>query len=115
MVTRPLAIIVVWLSVIAGGGSVALAATEPEPTPPPSTFNVFYPEERPLTDCLNNSIPLPNCGSEARGGWAQTTVFVAILAALGFIGWRISRIVRQNRRALDASSARDAVGGGRAP
>ena len=113
MLLRPLAIVVLWCSLIGVGGQIADAATEP--TPPPSTFNVFYPEERPITDCLNNSIPLPNCGSEARGGWEQTTIFVALLAGLGFIGWRISRIVRGNRRALDASTARDGVGGGRAP
>lgn len=61
------------------------------------TVNDFFPEERQLSDCLN-SLPKPNCGSDARGGWAQAVVFLAILAALGFIAWRIVAASRRARR-----------------
>ena len=86
------------------GTAVTAAGSEPAPTPPPSTFNVFYPEERPLTDCLG-ALQRPNCGSEARGGWAQAAVFAALVAGLGFIGWRIMRIVRRRRDEPATASA----------
>lgn len=63
--------------------------------PPDDTVNEFFPEERSLGDCLS-SLPKPDCGSEARGGWRQTTVLLAILAGLAFIAWRI---VLQSRKA----------------
>ena len=88
------------------------------------TINEFYPEERPLSDCLS-SLPKPDCGSEARGGWAQTTVFVVIIAALGFIAWRIIASSRRARRAAsptttrsgtpDATTVPDVDGGDPAP
>lgn len=95
------------------------------------TINEFFPEERPLSDCLS-SLPKPNCGSEARGGWAQTTVLLAIVAGLAFIAWRIVAGARRSRRARiqrdaagpagaitggtrDATTARDGDGGDPAP
>lgn len=86
------------------------------------TINEFFPEERPLSDCLS-SLPKPDCGSEARGGWAQTTVFVAILAGLAFIAWRIVAGARRARRAAPELTARtpdpttvpDGDGGGQRP
>lgn len=87
---------VVWLALLGGGAALAQGEPAPPQTPPPSTFNVFYPEERALTDCQNNSIPLPNCGSKARGGWRQTLVFGLMVGGLGFIGWQI---VRSSKRA----------------
>jgi hypothetical protein len=70
------------------------AAATPDP-PPPDTINEFFPEQRSLGDCLS-SLPKPDCGSSARGGWRQTVVLVAILAGLGFIAWRI---VAQSKKA----------------
>lgn len=92
------------------------------------TINEFYPEERPLSDCLS-SLPKPDCGSEARGGWAQTTTFLAIIAGLAFIAWRIIASSRRARRAAgsamsptttrpgtrDATTVPDGDGGGPAP
>ena len=69
--------------------------TPPPDPPPPDTINEFFPEQRSLGDCLS-SLPKPDCGSSARGGWRQTVVLVAILAGLGFIAWRI---VAQSRKA----------------
>lgn len=105
----------------AAGASPAAdaVATTPDDDTPRPTFNDFYPDQRPLGDCLNNSIPLPNCGSEARGGWAQTTVFVAIIAGLAFIAWRIVAASRRARAELsrtpDATTAPDGDGGDPAP
>ncbi|MEY2959934.1 MAG: hypothetical protein RLZZ01_2502 [Actinomycetota bacterium] len=75
------------------------ATTEPstdEERPTRPTINQFYPEERPLSDCLS-SLPKPNCGSDARGGWRQLAVLGAILGGLGFIAWRIVATARRAR------------------
>ena len=69
------------------------------------TLNEFYPEQRPLSECLS-SLPKPDCGSEARGGWAQTTVFVALLVGLAFIAWRIVAGARRARGSPITSGAR---------
>ncbi|MAT05168.1 MAG: hypothetical protein CL424_09010, partial [Acidimicrobiaceae bacterium] len=84
-------LLLIWLAAFVGGATVA-AQGEPAPpdAPPPSTFNVFYPEERPLGDCLS-SLPKPNCGSDARGGWPQYSIALALAAGIGFIGWRVVR------------------------
>lgn len=73
--------------VVAQGITAAPATSSDDDTTRP-TINEFFPEERPLSDCLS-SLPKPDCGSDARGGWAQTAVFGALLAGLAFIGWRI--------------------------
>jgi hypothetical protein len=109
-----LALVVMMLALLVGAGHSATAGSTPDPAPPPSTFNVFWPEERPLSDCFG-ALQRPNCGSEARGGWAQTTVFVVMVAGLAFIGWQITRIVRQNRREPTASTVRTGDGDGPAP
>lgn len=73
-----------------------LVDTSPDDTTPTGdTINEFFPEDRALGDCLS-SLPKPGCGSEARGGWRQSLVFVVILAGLAFIAWRI---VAQSRKA----------------
>lgn len=117
MLARAFSILLVSLAVLVGGTAVA-AQDEPAPpgTPPPSTFNVFYPEERALSDCLS-SLPKPNCGSEARGGWAQYSIAIALVAGLGFIAWRVVRSARRSgaHRTPDATSVPDAPGGDRAP
>ena len=63
-------------------------------TAPPTSFNEFYPEERSLSDCLS-SLPKPDCGSDARGGWRQITILSAVVAGLAFIAWRIVRAARR--------------------
>lgn len=67
------------------------------------TINEFFPEERSLGDCLS-SLPKPDCGSEARGGWAQTTVFVLIIVGLAFIAWRVVASSRRARREAAATT-----------
>ena len=117
MLARAFSILLIWLGVFAGGSlAVAQGDTTPPATAPPSTFNVFYPEERPLSDCLG-SLERPNCGSEARGGWAQYTIAVLMVGGLAFIGWRIVRLARRtsaSRRQV-ATTVPDGGGGDRGP
>jgi hypothetical protein len=40
-------------------------------------------------------VPKPGCGSEARGGWHQGLVMIALVLALAFVGWRIVVGVRR--------------------
>ncbi len=68
----------------------------PDTTPTSDTFNVYFPEERSLSDCLS-SLPKPGCGSDARGGWRQSLVLVVILGGLAFIVWRIVAGSRKGR------------------
>ena len=82
-------------------------------TPPP-TFNDFYPEQRALSDCLS-SLPKPDCGSEARGGWPQTAVFAAILAGLSFIAWRVVAASRRARLSRTPAATTARGGGDGAP
>ena len=82
--------------------------------PPPPTFNEFYPDQRSLSDCLS-SLPKPDCGSEARGGWAQTVVFLSILAGLAFITWRVIASSRRARLSRTPTSTTAPDGGGGAP
>ncbi len=77
---------------------VAVATVEPPPTPPPVTFNEFLPEDRGLGECIS-ALPRPGCGSEARGGWRQTAVFLSIVAGLALITWRVVVSARRAREA----------------
>ena len=77
----------------------AAAQTDPAPpdSAPPVTVNEFFPELRPLGDCVS-SLPKPNCGSEARGGWEQTTIAIVLVGGLAFITWRVVRAARASNR-----------------
>jgi hypothetical protein len=75
-------------------------------TVPTVTVNEFLPTDRDLSECLS-ALPRPGCGSEARGGWRQTAIFVAMLGGLAFIGWRIVVSSRRARAALATSAPRD--------
>lgn len=59
------------------------------------TVNDFVPTERDLSECIS-AVPKPGCGSEARGGWRQTAIFVLVIGGLGFIGWRVVAGARKN-------------------
>lgn len=82
-----------------GAAPAASASSDDPPERPPITVSDFIPEETNLSDCVG-LVEKPGCGSEARGGWGQTAVFVALAAGLGIIIWRISVGVRANRRDL---------------
>jgi hypothetical protein len=86
--------------------STAARAGTDDPPPPPVTVNEFLPENRDLSDCLN-SLPKPDCGSDAQGGWHQTLVLLAIVAGLGVIGWRIVVGARRARVTADDQAPDD--------
>ncbi|HSH10996.1 MAG TPA: hypothetical protein VLA10_04350 [Ilumatobacter sp.] len=100
-------VIVATLSIVGPAGGLSAAESAPtaiaalvtsgDTSPPLDTINEFYPDDRSLGDCLS-SLPKPGCGSEARGGWHQSLVFVAILAGLAFIAWRVVVQSRKARR-----------------
>ena len=71
----------------------------PADTRPVVTANDFLPVERSLSECLS-VLPKPGCGSEARGGWAQTIVFLALIGGLSIIGVRIVIGIRRRDAAL---------------
>lgn len=61
--------------------------------------NPFLPEDRNLGDCVS-SMPRPDCGSKAHGGWRQGIVFIILMLGMAFIGWRIFRAVRRADRQI---------------
>jgi len=67
--------------------------------------NSFLDTKRDLTECLNNSIGLPDCGVEPtnagdRGGALQYATFAVMILGIVFIGWRVSRAIRARDAAL---------------
>lgn len=79
------------------------APADDVPVAPSDTVTEFYPEEANLSDCVG-LVEKPGCGSDSRGGWRQTMVFVVLFAGLGVILWRVSRGITANRRAIDAEA-----------
>ncbi len=92
------------MSMLAPTGVALAAASEQAPpaTPPPAPTNDFLPEDRSIGECIS-AVPKPGCGSEARGGWRQSLVLLAILVGLALIVWRI---VASARRAREEQTAR---------
>jgi hypothetical protein len=87
-----------WTDIAPAGAAPATAPPSTVPTTAPAvTINEFMPEERGLGDCIS-AIPKPGCGSEARGGWRQTLVFVVLVAGLALIAWRVVVSARKARR-----------------
>ncbi len=77
-----------------------------QPAAPPTTVDGSFLEERNLSECLNNSNPLPGCGREPvdpgdRGGAFQLATFGILGLAIAFISWRVVRAVRARDRALE--------------
>ena len=67
---------------------------------PPVTDNEFLPDERNLSDCVG-ALQRPGCGSEARGGWRQTLVFIIMgVAMIGVFG-RVAYGVYRGRKHTD--------------
>ena len=77
--------------------AVAVGAATDAPDRPPVTANEFLPEERNLSDCVG-ALERPGCGSEARGGWRQTLVFLAVAAGLVLVFGRIAWSARRSRQ-----------------
>ncbi len=77
--------------------AVTVGAATDAPNRPPVTANEFLPEERNLSDCVG-ALERPGCGSEARGGWRQTLVFLAVAAGLVLVFGRIAWSARRSRQ-----------------
>jgi hypothetical protein len=108
-VVRRLLAIVLLASLPLTAASAAYASSGDDAQQPVTTENVFFPDERDLTDCLG-TLPQPNCGSDARGGWHMYAVMIALASGIAFIGWRVVRGVRANeRRAATSAAAPPAV------
>lgn len=75
---------------LATAGALPTAGAEE----PPVTVNEFLPEERNLGDCVG-ALERPGCGSEARGGWRQTLVFVAVAGGLALVLGRVAWATRR--------------------
>jgi hypothetical protein len=82
-----------------------ITGTPPTTTPLDATDNPFVPPDKNLSDCVSAN-PEPGCGSKAHGGWRQFLTFVLVALAMAFIGWRIVRGVRANRKQLESSGRR---------
>jgi len=70
-----------------------------------SIDNSFLDTKRDLSQCLNNSIDLPDCGVEpttpgARGGWLQGVTFGVLVVGIAVITWRVVRSIKARDRAL---------------
>jgi hypothetical protein len=115
---RILFTIVLALGVTALAPTAAGAAPD-EPAPPPTTVpitvpddvtidtaNPFLPDEVDLSQCVG-TLPRPGCGSEARGGWHQDLVAIAMIAGLLIVFGRVAWGVRRNRRANDVDERTD--------
>ena len=82
-----------------GDGSSAATTT--------TVDNSFLDTKREISQCLNNSIDLPDCGVEpttagARGGWLQGVTFGLLALGIAVISWRVARAVRARDRALES-------------
>ena len=80
--------------------SIAAIASPVDDTVPPVTDNEFLPDERNLSDCLG-ALQRPGCGSEARGGWRQTLVFVIMGVAMVGVFGRVAYGVYRGRKQID--------------
>ena len=97
------------LAVVASGGvghaGVASAGAPPTTEPPVDTvpeptFNDFIPEDQPLSDCIS-AAPRPGCGSESRSDYHQWLVFLAVIAGMVIIAWRVIAGARRRRPDAD--------------
>ena len=75
------------------------------PTVPPTTdivideANPFLPEDVDLTQCVG-TLERPGCGSEARGGWHQNLVAMAMIGGLLIVFGRVAWGVRRSQKNL---------------
>ncbi len=85
--------------------ATTVPTTEPATGSPATTTldNEFLPADANIGDCVS-ALPRPECGSNARGGWRQTLVLIAVILALAVIGFRLVVAVRRRDRASGAAS-----------
>ena len=85
--------------------SASAQSDDPVPTEDVTvdTANPFLPEDRDVTECIG-MLQRPGCGSEARGGWHQNAVAIAMIGGLVVVFGRVAYGVRKNRQRSDAPS-----------
>lgn len=108
------------LALVAGPLVPQVASATPT-TEPPSTVpttvstgddivideaNPFLPENRDLTDCIG-LLQRPGCGSEARGGWHQNLVAIAMISGLVIVFGRVAWGVRRGQKNAAATTPPD--------
>jgi hypothetical protein len=82
----------------------ASATTPPAPpvTTPTVVTNDLLPESNDINNCIG-TVEQANCGSKARADGHTYLVFLALVAGMSFIGWRIARGVKARDRAHQAA------------
>ena len=75
--------------------------------PTTSIDNSFLNTKRDISQCLNNSIDLPDCGVQpttpgARGGWLQGVTFGVLGIGITIISWRVVKSVKARDKALQS-------------
>lgn len=92
------------IAIVAADRHLVQEQAPPVDPPPQPTINEFIPEDRSIGECIS-ALPKPGCGSEARGGWRQSLILVAILGGLGFIAWRVVRSARRAKAEATTATA----------
>ncbi len=91
-----------------GSGSGASADGSSGVAAPTTTIdNSFLNTKRDISQCLNNSIDLPDCGVQpttpgARGGWLQGVTFGVLGIGITIISWRVVKSVKARDKALQS-------------
>ena len=85
-----------------GGGSGDASAA-----PTTNLDNSFLDTKRQLSECLNHSVDLPDCGIQPkapgdRGGVLQIITFCILGLGIAFISWRVVRSVKARDAALSS-------------
>ena len=84
-----------------GAGKAAQTGPVATATDTGTEENVFLPEDQDVTDCVG-TVELPNCGSKEKGGWRMYLVMLVLVAGVGFIAWRVARLVRRRDAIVNA-------------
>ena len=87
-----------------GDGSTTINA------PPTTIDNSFLDTKRDLSECVNHSVDLPDCGIEPtqpgdRGGALQLATFGILTLGIVIICWRVVRAVRARDAAVNARAS----------
>ena len=76
------------------------------PAAPGTTIdNSFLATKRDLSECLNHSVDLPDCGIQPtqpgdRGGWLQGATFLVMTLGIVVICWRVYRSIKARDQAV---------------
>jgi hypothetical protein len=110
---RLLLLVLACCAVVAPGRSFADAPPDPSGDGASAAVttttidNSFLDTKRDISQCLNNSIDLPDCGVEpttpgARGGVLQGVTFGVLALGIAIISWRVVRAIKARDKALES-------------